>query len=245
MSSTVPPEIQIFERFLRRLVTPLNGSGAAIFVISDRFAEVSTAKRSESLPLLFRYVDTIKEMIDELLINSPHKRAGERLKERIGELFSVEKLNLDYSVYSMNQKSNIETIIDLMYFLDHLKFDSEGFSKSVPEINSNLKEIIGKVAKSSDFSEHQQRIIIAQVELIMRSMERFKTDGVAAFRDSISCGIGRLTIELKAARGDQVGAVRGVIDDLLRVKDLAEVAGGALALTGPYVAGLLTAPVIS
>ena len=242
MSHPRPPEIDVFNALLGQILM-LKGDGRpAIGMLAAELSNITGVDAAESAVALFQLARTINGFIDESVVGSRNTRAGERLKARILDLLAPEMLSKQYADYQNVQHQNAQAILDLMSFLDHLEFDSEKFSLSKVEIEDELAKVESEAAASANLSNSQQKLVLAQVALIRRALARFSVDGLGPFRDSIFTSIGRLTIELKSADGDQAAAVRGVIDDLLRVKDIAEIAGGALKLTGPFIAGLLTGP---
>lgn len=244
MTHKIPLEIAVFEALLKRVLEPKSDGRPTVVLLGEELVAVSEVEQTASIALLFRHVETIDRLISELMAGQKRTRAGERLKARIATLFTPDMLARPYNEFQKIQRQNVEAIIDLMAFLEHLEFDNEKFEIKVPELDEQLSGIVKKVAQDSDLSEAQQRVVLAQVELMRRSLGRFRLGGVSDFRDSILCGIGRLHIELRSTTGKQADSVRGFIDDFLRVKEVAESAGGALALTGPYIAGYLTGPAI-
>jgi hypothetical protein len=244
MSHSRPPEIDHFNALLEKMLQYRGDARPAIAPISDELVSVTGGDPVEASFALFQLIDTICVFIEGDIASSKNQRAGRRLKERILGLFSTDMLASNYAEFQNSQKHNINTIIDLMSFLDHLEFDALKFLESKPDIDEVLNKLEASAAGSGDFSDSQRKLILAQVALIKRSLARFSVDGLGPFRESIFTSIGRLSIELRTSDKGQASAIKSAIDDLLRAKDIAEMAGGALQLTGPFVAGLLTGPAI-
>jgi len=244
MTHARPPEIDHFNALLEKMLQYKGDSRAAIGPISEDLSSITGVAHAESSFALFQLIETICVFIEEDIIENKNQRAGRRLKERILELFSSDMLVSNYAEYQKSQKHNISTLVDLMSFLDHLEFDAKKFTEARPEIESVLSKLEAAAAGNGDLSDAQRKLVLAQVALIKRSLARFSVDGLGPFRDSIFTSIGQLTIELRSSDKGQASAIRSAIDDLMRAKDLAEMAGGALRLTGPYIAGLITGPAI-
>jgi hypothetical protein len=242
MTGIQPIEIRAFTALLQAMSEQGGNTHPALRSICRTLSGVASIPEGQAAKALFEHIGAISRLIDEHMTTAGNKRAGARLKVRIAELFSSEKLVQDYGSFLAQNGPNISAILDLMSLLDDVQFDDGKLINARPDIQAALDELLGNLVGSDQIAESTKKVVRGQIYLIKNTLERFEFDGVVPFRDSIFCTVGRLHIELRDADEKQGGAIRKLIDDIIRVKDMVELAGGALLLTGPVIAGLLSAP---
>lgn len=242
MTDSLPIEVRAFTELLEAMSKPQGDASPAISAICRALRGIVPNAEKDPARILFDYIQSIDTLIEEHMLTPGSKRSGSRLRARIGDLFGSERLHQRYDAFQNEQRENILAILDLLPLLDDVQFNSSRLVEVRTDINESLLNIISDIAQSDQLSEATKRVVKGQVELIQKTLDRFEFEGVVPFRDSIFCTIGRLTIELRTSDEKQGAAIRKVVDDLIRVKEMIEVAGGALLLSGPVIAGLLSGP---
>jgi len=243
MSDSLPLEVKTLTAVLERMQEGANAANPTIRTLSRFMQEVAGTSEVESISTLFHYLKVVDGLIQEHMVSPGGKRSGERLRARLAKLFDGNILGDPFGNFHATQSHNIQAILDLIPMLDDIQFDNDGLISKRPEIAASIEALLSDVAGSSELAEATKRVVVAQIDLIRRTLDRFEISGVVPFRESIYCSIGRLTLELKDLNEAEAGKVRKVIDDIVRIKDLAELAGGTLRLAGPFIAGYLAAPV--
>jgi|GEM_PF-2975737 len=244
MSDSLPIEIKSLTSILERMLQPSAAAMPTVSMISRFMQESAGTNEAESIPTFFNHLRVVDGLIQEHMVSPGTRRSGERLRARLVKLFAGDNLGEKYNAFQPSQSHNIQAILDLISMLDVVQFNNDGLIERREEIGSSIDELLADVAESSELTEATKRIVVAQIDLIRRTLDRFETSGVVPFRESIYCSIGRLTIELKDLDENEGGRIRKVIDDIVRIKDMAEIAGGTLRLAGPFIAGYLSAPVV-
>jgi hypothetical protein len=242
MSESLPIEVRALTSVLERMIEPSNTPVPTVNVISRFMQETVGVGETEAIQTFFAYVRIVDGLIVEHMVSPGTKRSGEKLRARIAKLFGGDNLGVPYNSFQPSQSQHIQAILDMLPMLDVLQFDADGLTQRRENIVESIDLVLSDISQSNDLSYATKQIISAQVYSIKKTLERFEFSGVVPFRDSIYCSIGRLTIELKYLDEKQAVKVRQVIDDIVRIKDLAEMAGGALRLSGPFIAGYLAAP---
>ena len=242
MTDLLPVEIRSFTRLMEVVAVHSGEEVPTIRMLCQKLQAILPVSREESAKILFDHVSAVEKLIDEHMVTPGSKRSGGRLKVRIARLFDPNELAKNYSKFQSEQQENVLAILDLIPLLDDVKFDGEKLIESRGEIISEIDNLLGKILSSNEVSDAIKSISLAQVEMIKRTLVRFEFEGVVPFREAIYCTIGRLTLELKGIPETKQGGIREIIDDLVRIKDMAEIAAGTLKLAGPFIAGLLAAP---
>jgi hypothetical protein len=242
MSDSLPIEVTVFTAVLERMLEPSNTPVPTLNMISRFMQEIAGTSDVEAVQTFFGHLRIVDGLIAEHMVSVGSKRSGERLRARISKLFGGDNLGIPYNSFQPSQSHHIQSILDMLPMLDVVQFDNDGLEKRRDDIVNSIDSILSDISKSDELSHATKQVISAQVYGIRKTLERFEISGVVPFRDSIYCSIGRLTIELKDLDEKQAGKLRQVIDDIVRVKDLAEIAGGTLKLAGPFIAGYLSAP---
>jgi|SRR5215217_1277974 len=243
MSDSLPVELSRLTSVLERMTQPSGSATPTINVLARFMQEEAGTDEADSIPTFFHYLRTVDELVHEHLVSASNRRSGERLRARLSKLFAGDNLGDKYNNFQATQSHNIQAILDMIPMLDGVKFDNDGLVERKSEISSSLDDILSDVSGSAELTDATRRVVVAQIDLIKRTLTNFELSGVVPFRESIYCSIGRLTLELKDLDAPEAGKVRSVIDDIIRIKDLAEIAGGTLRLAGPFIAGYLAAPV--
>ena len=242
MTELLPVEIRAFTSLMEVVASPTGEDAPAIRMLCQKLSAIVPLQQATAPRVLFEHVSAIDRLIDEHMTTPGSRRAGQRLKDRIARLFEANELAKRYVQYQTDQRENVLAILDLIPLLDDVKFDGGKLLEARSGIVSALDDLLSEVGGSRDVSDPSKKLVLAQVEMIKRTLERFETDGVVPFRDSIYCTIGRLTLELRDVRDNEKDGIRKIIDDLVRVKEMAEIAAGTLKLAGPFIAGYLSAP---
>lgn len=193
---------------------------------------------SHRLVELMGVVASLDRLVVE--IEGKHARAtAERTVSAIRDLFTAQSLSrtvAEWRAVNANQLHLIDATIGLF---GDLRTDREAFAGNVKSIEAVLEEVSIKF-NQSDLSDASKSVLMAQIELLRKSIARFEEGAVGPFRDQAYSVVGRVVIQIqndpKVADVDK----RKLIDDALRIYDVIDKGSSVLKLAAPYVAGLLT-----
>ena len=197
--------------------------------------------REIALLELMRTIDGLERIIPDIH-SAAARRLAERLIKRVQRLFSAENLVLETKTFLSQQRQQMEFVLENLELFDELKFDAASLPGAAPGLLAELEALKGRVAKSGELADASRVLVLAQLDLMGRSINRFDRTGVGPFRDSLFSIYGRIVVELQGEDKNDKEAAREIVDDVLRVINLVQAAGGALALSGPVIAGLLAGP---
>ncbi|WP_454715279.1 hypothetical protein [Caulobacter segnis] len=155
---------------------------------------------------------------------------------------------------SISLQSNIEDWMSLtgshrailratVSIFEDIDFDPTKVAENAPEISEVLGGVKVRLIALEGLSDASRTILMCQVDLIEKSLLRFQTHGVTAFRESVFSMYGRVSVELTASKDDKVkGSLKETADDLLRVAGLIETASAVFQLVAPAALKLLAGP---
>lgn len=242
MSDSIPTELQVFSQLLEQMSVSAGDASPTIRCIAMELSRLTPNQSKDGARAIFDLIRSVEAVVDTHLIGSANQRSADRIKARMDDLFSVENLHLRYDSFQNANRHQILALHDMLTILDGATFDGPALSESKGKISEELERLIQDTMGTGEISTDLKDLVRAQLRLIQTTLDRFEIDGVTPFRQSIYCAVGVLTIELDRLPKAQQGAIRSIIDDIVRVKDMAETVGGALRLTGPIITGLLAAP---
>lgn len=147
----------------------------------------------------------------------------------------------DWHSQTATQRAILRATVSIFEDID---FDPTKVAENATEISEVLGGVKGRLAGLEGISDASRTILMCQVDLIERSLLRFQTHGVIAFRESVFTMYGRVSVELEASSDKAVKAsLKETADDLLRVAGLIETASSVFQLVAPAALKLLSAPI--
>ena len=241
MSSAILPELQHLRKLLESL--PEKGGDSAMSVIIPIYSEITGADSDfAALALLYRTLDQLPEIVTEKFPEKGRRAAALGVVEQFKDHLSPLKLARPYPEYFSRHGRPLLKQLAIFPILEDIEFDSDGLAGQATSIISEIEKMRAKIDKANDLSDASRSFLGAQLVLLERAVLRFETTGVGPFRDSVFSSVGKIYIELAVANPDSTSA-KDLMDDFLRLYGLFQAGGDILKLTGPVIAGLLSAPV--
>ncbi len=243
MTEHILPEL-VHLRALLASLPPKGGSENTATVVVPLYANI-IAEEDEFSALLSLYtsIDSLVELVEIKFPERGRKAAALAAIESIKALFSPRSLGRPYNEFAAVLKNKTSQILSFLPILEDIEFDSDSLTVNKANIFTEIEAARDRLASNSDLSDGSRRFLNAQFILMEKALVRFEKDGVGNFSASVYSAIGRIYIELRDEDHTKSG-VKDVIDDVLRIHGLMQAGGDILKLSGPFIAGLLSAPVL-
>lgn len=236
MSSNPLPEVATLIEIVSR-IRMLESANAqvqqrpALGYVASIYAEVA----DDSVDNLFFGISEIIEALEQILptISPPTVRqVASGVLSKIRLLFSPRALQLQSGQYWSIVTADITFVEGTIGLFLGTGFDIGPVLDRQVEIASELENLRGHIGKSDEVSDSIKTVLLAQVDLIEKSMARLKSAGVGPFKESVYSLFGRVSIEIANPKTAGSGDLRKVADDLLRIVGLIEAGGKLLQLSG-------------
>jgi len=243
VTSPALPEVQRFIGVLDHLLAAAPDKQRALDQLAVASAHAGgPGDTTGAFVTLMTSLDSLEGMVQERFSESGRREAALHLIQLTRSLLDLDDLVHPWEAYRARRYSVMQSARGMFVLLSDLKFDGEALLEKSLTLSEEISSLKKKFAGDDELSDAARAVLFCQLDLLHRSVARFQTSGVGPFRDSIFSSVGRIYIELAQDSGVSPDKVRSVIDDMLRVVNLAQVGGSILKLSGPVIAGLIEGP---
>lgn len=232
MSTTVTPEVAALEQFLTQL-TGIPSSTPMLSAIETYWPTSAPNKLMD----VMRSLNALEQIISELP-NAGMRKIAEKTVAGLIVAFSPQNLLRDIAGFRSALSNEIHLAKSNLELFHDLQMDRDKLINSAEEIEKSIEDLIDVFAKS-EMSDSSKSVILAQMELLKKSIDRFNKGTVGPFRDSAFSVIGRVVIQIHGDTKLKSEDARKLVDDVLRLAGLIDAGSKVLTLAAPHIAGLL------
>lgn len=213
------PEIQSIDRLLDD-IKQMSGEPNVALALGHQFASNAEIAPARGLLELMQLVCSLRSLIPDFPATG-QRRVAERTIDRIERLFDPEPLSWNIKTFRNHFSSAIEQIKDNLPLFDDIGYD-ESISLTHIELIKHIANLRSKIASSEFISTETKSLILAQMDLLASSVNRFNTMGIGPFRDAVFLAYGKISIQLESDKESRADEKRAIMDDIRQLHGLAE-----------------------
>lgn len=185
-------------------------------------------------------VDSLKRLAVELPAG-PTQSMGVRTAEAVERLFTSDRLLRNVSDFRSAARSDLDVIEHSLEIFEYARADIDGFRGNIKALYGDLDTLSEHFAKSN-LSDAAKSVLLAQMQLLKKTIDRFEAGSVTPFRDGAFSIIGRVVIEIQKDSKANPAEKRQLLDEAMRIYGMLEAAGNVLSLAAPVITGLIEGP---